>query len=74
MTTIVSPKGVQMAQLIIQEDNTGTYIYTGYADSGSADGDSVWAISRETIASGAVLWKTGAFSNTWTARASGTYQ
>jgi len=74
MTTIVSPKGIQLSQLIVKEDNTGTYIYTGYADSGSVDGDAVWAISRETIADGTLLWKAGEFGNTWTARASGTYQ
>ncbi len=74
MTIIVSPKGVELSQLKQKEDNTGTYIYTGFADSGSADGDAVWAIMRLTIADGTLLWKQGAFSNTWTARASGTYE
>lgn len=74
MTIIVSPKGVQLGQLITKTDNTGTYIYTGFADSGSADSDAVWAITREEISTGTVLWKSGEFSNTWTARASGTYQ
>jgi len=74
MTTIVSPKGIQLSQLIVKEDNTGTYIYTGYADSGTADSDPYHAISRETIADGTLLWKTGEFGNTWTDRASGTYQ
>ena len=74
MTTIVSPKGIELAQLIKNYENTGTYIYTAFADSGSEDSDLAWAIMRETIATGAIRWKQGAFSNTWTARASGTYE
>jgi len=77
MTIIVSPKGVRLSQLMSKTEDTGTYVYTGFADSGSADTDTVWAIMRETKADGTVLWKTGpsgGFSNSWTARASGTYE
>ena len=74
MTTIVSPKGVEMKQQIVKKENTGTYLYIGFADSGAGDSDAVHAICRKTLATGIVLWKTGGYSNTWTDRASGTYQ
>ena len=74
MTTIVSPKGIELSQLIKKYENTGTYIYTGFADSGSTTSSAVWAIMRETISDGTILWKSGGFGNTWTDRASGTYE
>lgn len=74
MGVIVSPNGVELGQLIKKYENTGTYIYTAFADSGSAEADRAWAIMRETISDGTILWKQGAFSNTWTDRASGTYE
>lgn len=70
----VSPNGVAVPMLIKKYENTGTYIYTGFADTGTAVGTAAWLIMRETIADGTILWKQGAFSNTWTARASGTYE
>jgi hypothetical protein len=74
MGVIVSQNGVELSQLIKKYENTGTYIYTAFADSGAEEDDFAWAIMRETIADGTILWKQGAFSNTWTARASGTYE
>lgn len=60
--------------LIFKTENTGTYTYYGEAVPGSADGDAVWQLSRKTNADGTILYKSaGAFSNTWTDRASGTY-
>lgn len=74
MTKFVSPKGIEVSGLCVLEDNTGTYIYTGFYDSGADPTEKVCLISRETIADGTVKYKRGGFSNTWTDRATGTYE
>lgn len=73
MAKVYSPNGVEIQQLIVKKDNTGTYLYTGFADPGASDSAPVHAISRKTLATGALLWKEGGFTNTWTDRATGNY-
>lgn len=59
----------------VQVDDTGTYIYLGWAATGTANNAALWRIARITAASGSRVWAdgNGNFDNIWDDRASLTF-
>lgn len=74
MAFVTDASGALHEKHIYQEDTGATYMYVGWADPGTATSAAGWSISRETLATGVILYAAGgAFSQIWDDRASLTY-
>lgn len=74
MTFVTDLSGALHEKHKFRTDVGATYIYSGWADPGTATSAAFWSIQRETIATGFVDYAAGgAFSQVWDDRAGLTY-